>query len=122
MQKLFHQSGFAKDMKNLSEETKKEAFLLFMYKIFMNSSSKQDDKEDDRNSQEKSKKSLATDQEELKQLDQIKVKKKLVDYLQVLLVNIILIIYYNYYVNNININQILFFTICYYCRIVILFH
>ncbi|XP_014212154.1 condensin complex subunit 1, partial [Copidosoma floridanum] len=77
LKKLFSQSGFSKELKNVSEETKKEALLLFMYKIFMNSGSKEDE-----NDSNKSKKSLATDQEELKKLDQIKVLKKLIDYLQ----------------------------------------
>jgi condensin complex subunit 1 len=81
LQKLFMQSGFSKEMKDISEETKKEALLLFMYKIFMNSSSKLNNENKDE--KESSKKTLTTDQEELKQLDQIKVKKKLVDYLQV---------------------------------------
>ncbi|OXU31675.1 hypothetical protein TSAR_000716 [Trichomalopsis sarcophagae] len=79
LQKLFNQSGLTKEMKNVSEETKKEALLLFMYKIFMNSSSK---KEEENGQAVNSRKSLTTGQEELKQLDQIKVKKKLVDYLQ----------------------------------------
>lgn len=79
--KLFMQSGFAKEMKNVSVETRKEALLLFMYKIFMNSSSKPDEEKEKPNNQ-----ALATDQEELKQLDQIKVKKLLVDYLQVFII------------------------------------
>ncbi|KAJ8687031.1 hypothetical protein QAD02_022825 [Eretmocerus hayati] len=85
LKNLFARSGFAKDMENACEETKKEALLLFMYRIFMNSSPKKKEGEESDNeqgSQEETKKTLATDQEDLKKLDQIKVKKNLVEYLQ----------------------------------------
>ncbi|KAL7299993.1 hypothetical protein TKK_0007307 [Trichogramma kaykai] len=85
LQKLFNQSGFAKEMKNLSEETKKEALLLFMYKIFMNSTTKTEENikdEEDEDNKDDCKKRLAHNQEEIKIMDQIKVKKKLVNYLQ----------------------------------------
>ncbi|XP_058809169.1 condensin complex subunit 1 [Phymastichus coffea] len=82
LKKLFKHSGFAKEMKNLSEETKKEALLLFMYKIFMNSTSKKNDTNNDEKATQSTKKRLTTDQEEINKLDQIKVKKKLVEYLQ----------------------------------------
>lgn len=83
LKKLFKHSGFAKEMKNLSEETKKEALLLFMYKIFMNSTPKKNNEENGEEAPQQAKKTLTTDQEEIKKLDTIKVKKKLVEYLQV---------------------------------------
>lgn len=79
--KLFMHGGFAKEMKNVSVETRKEALLLFMYKIFIHSSAKPDQEKETSN-----KKALGTDQEELKKLDQIKKQKLLVNYLQVLII------------------------------------
>ena len=84
LQKIFNQAGFAKEMKNLSEEIKKEALLLFMYKIFMNASSKKSENDEQvEESREECKRKLATNPEEIKIMDQIKVKKILVHYLQV---------------------------------------
>ncbi|XP_031782071.1 condensin complex subunit 1-like isoform X1 [Nasonia vitripennis] len=84
---IFHQSGFAKEMKNESEETKKEALLLFMYKIFMNSkptnnNNKEEEPENETADKERSKEKLTTDREEIKQLNALKVRKTLVAYLQ----------------------------------------
>lgn len=86
LQNKFIQSDFAKEMKNLSEKTKKEAPLLFVNKIFMNSHPKEDHEEKGKNGSAKGKfkKTLTIDREELEQLDKIIAKKKDVDYLQVI--------------------------------------